>query len=237
MPEDARDRPSTTSSTTAATASRPTPPSTSRSAGPTRTSNPRCGRGARPAPARCRRRLRSPSRCSRTGATTATATPCSSTRPAVGGRDSGAAARTTADGRIRFTAPTGPAADQLLSVEFAVTDGRSAPVKKSIELPGPGARSPEPSRRSAEPDVVRGEVGKPIKIRPLLNDLPGSDPDTTDAELVARREGPPAARRQGRHRPRAGQLLHRRRAGHLLPQLRRRLRHRRRSTRARSAST
>ena len=35
----------------------------------------------------------------------------------------------------------------------------------------------------AEPDVVRGEVGKPIKIRPLLNDLPGSDPNATDAEL------------------------------------------------------
>ena len=36
---------------------------------------------------------------------------------------------------------------------------------------------------SAEPDVVRGEVGKPIKIRPLLNDLPGSDPNAPNAEL------------------------------------------------------
>ena len=36
----------------------------------------------------------------------------------------------------------------------------------------------------AEPDVVRGEVGKPINIRPLLNDLPGSDPSTPNADLA-----------------------------------------------------
>ncbi len=36
----------------------------------------------------------------------------------------------------------------------------------------------------ANPDTARGEVGKPIVIRPLANDLPGSDPRTADARLT-----------------------------------------------------
>ena len=52
---------------------------------------------------------------------------------AVGGEETGAAARTTADGRVRFTAPSGRAdGPQVVRVEFAVTDGRSAPVTKSM---------------------------------------------------------------------------------------------------------
>ena len=47
---------------------------------------------------------------------------------------------------------------------------------------------------TAEPDIVSGEVGKTITIRPLGNDLPGSDPVTPNAELaiagrVTQREG------------------------------------------------
>ena len=103
---------------------------------------------------------------------------------AVGGEESGAAARTTADGRIRFTAPSGPAdGPQLVRVEFAVTDGRSAPVTKSMGFQVQAPKDQKSYAPQAEPDVVRGEVGKPIKIRPLLNDLPGSDPNATDAEL------------------------------------------------------
>ena len=103
---------------------------------------------------------------------------------AVGGEESGAAARTTADGRIRFTAPSGPAdGAQLVRVEFAVTDGRSAPVTKSMSFQVQAPKDQKSYAPQAEPDVVRGEVGKPIKIRPLLNDLPGSDPNATDAEL------------------------------------------------------
>ena len=103
---------------------------------------------------------------------------------AVGGEASGAAARTTADGRIRFTAPTAAAdGQQTVRVEFAVTDGRSAPVKKSLAFQVQAPKDQATFPPSAEPDVVRGEVGKPIKIRPLLNDLPGSDPNTPNAEL------------------------------------------------------
>lgn len=104
---------------------------------------------------------------------------------AVGGEESGASARTTADGRIRFTAPTtrteGP---QLVRVDFAVTDGRSEPVHKSLSFQVQAPKDQRAFAPSAEPDVVRGEVGQPIKIRPLLNDLPGSDPGTPNAELV-----------------------------------------------------
>ncbi|MBD3924932.1 fibronectin type III domain-containing protein [Nocardioides cavernae] len=103
---------------------------------------------------------------------------------AVGGEETGAAARTTADGRVRFTAPSGPAdGAQVVRVEFAVTDGRSAPVTKSMSFQVQAPKDQKAYAPQAEPDVVRGEVGKPIKIRPLLNDLPGSDPNATDAEL------------------------------------------------------
>ena len=103
---------------------------------------------------------------------------------AVGGDENGAVARTTADGRIRFSAPTTRAdGQQLVRVEFAVTDGQSAPVKKSMNFQVQAPQDQDTFAPSAEPDVVRGEVGKPIKIRPLLNDLPGSDPNNPNAEL------------------------------------------------------
>ncbi len=104
---------------------------------------------------------------------------------AVGGEQSGAMARTTSDGRIRFTAPTSrdePA--QVVQVDYAVSDGRSGAVKRSINFDVQGPRDQESFPPQAEPDIVRGEVGKPIKIRPLLNDLPGSDPNTLNASLM-----------------------------------------------------
>lgn len=103
---------------------------------------------------------------------------------AVNGEATGASARTTADGRIRFTAPrTDSEGQQLVRVEFAVTDGRSEPVRKSIGFQVQAPKDQKTFAPSAEPDVVRGEVGQPIKIRPLLNDLPGSDPNAPNAEL------------------------------------------------------
>ncbi|MDT0185546.1 fibronectin type III domain-containing protein [Microbacterium sp. ARD31] len=104
---------------------------------------------------------------------------------AVGGAETGAVARTTADGRIRFTAPTTRAdGQQLVRVDFAVTDGRSPAVKRSMTFQVQAPQDQKSFPPTAQPDVVRGEVGKPIKIRPLLNDLPGSDPATPNAELV-----------------------------------------------------
>ena len=64
-----------------------------------------------------------------------------------------------------------------------MTDGRSSAVRKSMNFAVQAPKDQTSFPPSAEPDVVRGEVGKPIKIRPLLNDLPGSDPNDPDAEL------------------------------------------------------
>lgn len=103
---------------------------------------------------------------------------------AIGGDDNGAVARTTADGRIRFTAPiTRADGQQLVRVEFGVTDGRSPSVQKSMTFQVQAPQDQNTFAPVAEPDVVRGEIGQPIKIRPLLNDLPGSDPDNPNAEL------------------------------------------------------
>lgn len=104
---------------------------------------------------------------------------------AVGGDDTGAIARTTSDGRIRFTAPTASTdGEQLVRVDYAVTDGRGPAVRRSIDFRVQARKDQDAFAPTAEPDVVRGEVGAPIKVRPLLNDLPGSDPSTPDADLV-----------------------------------------------------
>ena len=112
----------------------------------------------------------------------------------MGGEQSGATARITADGRIRFTAPTARTdREETVRVDFAVTDGRSAPVKRSMTFRVQAPLDQTSFAAQAQPDVIRGEVGTPIKIRPLLNDLPGSDPTSTNAELVLGGKVPPQA--------------------------------------------
>lgn len=106
-----------------------------------------------------------------------------SARP-VGAEPGGAEARTTADGRIRFTAPQAQdVGAQTVTVEYSVTDGRSSPVSRRLDFEVQAPQDQRSYAPTAEPDVVRGEVGAPIRIRPLLNDLPGSDPATPHAEL------------------------------------------------------
>ena len=104
---------------------------------------------------------------------------------AVGGEQTGATARTTADGRIRFSAPTVAAeGEEVVRVDFAVTDGRSGAVRRSMTFRVQARMDQTSFAPQAEPDIIRGEVGQPIKIRPLLNDLPGSDPTTQNAEMI-----------------------------------------------------
>ena len=100
---------------------------------------------------------------------------------ALGVGNSGASARTTSDGRVRFTGST--EGGESVQVEVWVSDGRSAPVKQMLTFAVQDRLDRTTFAPVAEPDVVRGEVGKPITIRPLLNDLPGSDPGTPNAEL------------------------------------------------------
>lgn len=100
----------------------------------------------------------------------------------LGAGNSGAVARTTSDGRIRFTGSQD--GGDTYQVEYFVSDGRSEPVKELLTFDVQEKRDRETFPATAEPDVVRGEVGQPVKIRPLLNDLPGSDPGDPDAELM-----------------------------------------------------
>lgn len=101
---------------------------------------------------------------------------------AMGGEQTGAVARTTSDGRVRFTAPRD--GGEPVQVAYTVTDGRSAPVRRTLTFQVQDRLDQEAFAATAEPDVVRGEVGQPIKVRPLLNDLPGSDPANPHAELA-----------------------------------------------------
>lgn len=100
----------------------------------------------------------------------------------LGAGSSGAVARTTSDGRIRFTGSLD--GGDSYQVEYLVSDGRSEPEKETLTFDVQERRDRETYPATAEPDVVRGEEGQPIKIRPLLNDLPGSDPGDPDAELL-----------------------------------------------------
>ncbi|WP_309647386.1 Ig-like domain-containing protein [Nocardioides sp.] len=99
---------------------------------------------------------------------------------AQGGERSGATARVTSGGRIRFTAPVKAG---VVTVAYEVTDDIGDPVTDELKFQVQGIKDRQAYPAIAEPDVIAGEVGRPITIRPLGNDLPGSDPVTPDAVL------------------------------------------------------
>lgn len=108
--------------------------------------------------------------------------PLTVTSAAVSGDPTGVSvARPTADGRIRFEAGYRSGA-QTLRYEVADGVGETVAHEFDVRVQDPTERTPVPP--TAEPDVVSGEVGELITIRPLANDLPGSDPGTPDAELA-----------------------------------------------------
>jgi hypothetical protein len=82
-------------------------------------------------------------------------------------------ASTTPAGFVEYVAPleAGPQ-----TVDYLVTDTVADPVpgNESVQVQPADATTGTPA--TAEPDVARGQVGRPIVIRPLDNDLPGSDP-------------------------------------------------------------
>ena len=98
----------------------------------------------------------------------------------MGGEKSGAIARTTAAGRVRFTAPVDAG---VVQVEYVVGDGVGAPVTEKLAIRVQDKLATESFAAVAEPDIVSGETGRPITIRPLGNDLPGTDPLTPEAAL------------------------------------------------------
>ncbi|USX52265.1 Ig-like domain-containing protein [Lentzea sp. HUAS12] len=89
-------------------------------------------------------------------------------------------ATTTNTGFVEYAAPV-EAGDQ--PIDYEVTDGVADAVAgaervKVLDPAAPAALPPV-----ARPDVARGQVGAPVLIRPLENDLPGADPVDPAAEL------------------------------------------------------
>ncbi|MGI8522397.1 MAG: Ig-like domain-containing protein [Nocardioides sp.] len=95
--------------------------------------------------------------------------------------DGGAAASATSVGGVRFQAPNDPG---IVKVQYAASDGIGDPVSRSLtfKVASPDDDTSYPA--VAEPDVVVGEVGKPLTVKPLLNDLPGADPFDPHAALA-----------------------------------------------------
>lgn len=97
----------------------------------------------------------------------------------------GAAAKTgtataTADGFVDFAAPAtgGP-----VVVTYQVSDGIGAPVSHPVTVTVQAPQNTTGIAAVALPDVGRGQVGQPIVVHPLDNDLPGSDPTDPAARL------------------------------------------------------
>ncbi|WP_426246191.1 Ig-like domain-containing protein [Nocardioides sp. LHG3406-4] len=98
----------------------------------------------------------------------------------VGSGRTAATARTTSTGRVRFQAP--PEGGNV-RVEYAVTDGLGPVSTKALNFAVQDKFDTTAVAPKANPDVVSGEVGKPITIAPLANDMPGADPTTPNADL------------------------------------------------------
>ena len=95
----------------------------------------------------------------------------------------GEAVPTTPDGRLEYT-PGGESSDVRKKLTYRVADVPGNEVSSDLNVTVLGEKALTGGKPVANPDSVRGQVGKPIVIRPLANDLPGSDPRTPDARLV-----------------------------------------------------
>jgi len=114
--------------------------------------------------------------------------PLSVASAAVDGGESHGTAGVIGNGRIRFSAP---AQGGRQTIDYAVTDGTEQ-VERSVSVQVQRPKELEAVPPVAQPDVVSGEVGQPITIRPLGNDHPGSDPSDPDATLALAERVAPA---------------------------------------------
>jgi hypothetical protein len=89
------------------------------------------------------------------------------------------AVTTTADGELVYTAPA-TAGDQQIAYQVGTGAGGTAKGTLTVHVQGVADK---PVAATAEPDVARGEVDKPIVVHPLANDLPGSDPLSPTATM------------------------------------------------------
>ncbi|CCH28423.1 Ig-like domain-containing protein [Actinosynnema sp. NPDC047251] len=89
-------------------------------------------------------------------------------------------ATTTPAGFVEFAAPV---AGGSQPVDFTVTDGVGERTRGSERVTVQAASDATTVAPTAQPDVVRGQVGRPVEVQPLDNDLPGSDPTDPTAAL------------------------------------------------------
>ncbi|MEU7482116.1 Ig-like domain-containing protein [Lentzea sp. NPDC042327] len=89
-------------------------------------------------------------------------------------------ATTTNTGFVEYAAPV-QAGQQ--AVDYRVTDGIANAVAGAERVRVLDAAAPAALPPVARPDVARGQVGTPVLVRPLENDLPGADPVDPAAEL------------------------------------------------------
>ena len=93
---------------------------------------------------------------------------------------SAGSAAATSDGFVEYTAPVSGGSQ---TVHYQVSDGIGAPVSGTLAIQVQSPTDTSGVAPVAEPDVARGEVGQPIVIYPLANDLPGADPQDPGAGL------------------------------------------------------
>lgn len=98
-----------------------------------------------------------------------------------GGGDAAGAVTIAPSGRLNFVASARGGAS---GIDYTVSDGTSAPAQQRIPLNVLKATSDQTAPPVAQPDIARGQVGKPITVEPLANDLPGADPTNPNAELA-----------------------------------------------------
>lgn len=99
----------------------------------------------------------------------------------------------TSDGRIELSAAATDKAAKA-KVTYRASDGRSDPVPHDLAVSVLASDEIKSSPVVTQPDVGRGEVGRPIVLSPLLNDIPGADPLNPKAVMkvaapVAPKEG------------------------------------------------
>ncbi|MBW3085760.1 hypothetical protein KEM60_01968 [Austwickia sp. TVS 96-490-7B] len=85
----------------------------------------------------------------------------------------------TKDGRVDVSGAVGAGRHEIT---YVVGDGRGTTQGKlDVEVLPVGSTSATPP--TAMPDFAAGQVGRPVVIRPLDNDLPGADPTSPSARL------------------------------------------------------
>ena len=148
---------------------------------------------------------------------------------AVGGEQSGAVARTTSDGRVRFTAPAARTdARRRSRSAYTVTDGRSAPVRRTMTFQVQGQLDQEAFAATAEPDVYGARSASRSRSGRSSTTCPARTRPTPTPSWSSAARPPQAGRaRSSRPTPRtASSPSPGRTRRHLLPRVRRGVRQR-----------